>query len=229
MPAKIQCDNRWCCTVEECRTDIFVKTDNSSERTARYVLILSPPKRRPRYSGIVTIWPHTFQHQHTVAAQSRQTKEAQGGFRSSVWPDKLAAGDYIFTHLCSCVCVCGVNTLLMNFQGVSCVLAPKCTCWTSLNKQTGMCVCVQTNPWGDVDRHKYPGQSQQHISGLWERMKGDIKEDRGWTRLSTKVTSGGKISLIKLKQNVDPSGLQSHVQVLFCELTPALCIVHHLL
>lgn len=55
----------------ECRTDIFVKTESSSERTARYVLILSPPKRRPRYSGIVTIWTHTlFKHlQHTTATQ----------------------------------------------------------------------------------------------------------------------------------------------------------------
>lgn len=40
---------------EECPTEILVKTDSSSERTARYVLILSPPKRRPRYSGMVTI------------------------------------------------------------------------------------------------------------------------------------------------------------------------------
>lgn len=39
-------------------TDILVKMDNISERTAKYVLILSPPKRRPRYSGIVTIWTH---------------------------------------------------------------------------------------------------------------------------------------------------------------------------
>lgn len=63
-------------------TDILVKTDSSSERTARYVLILSPPKRRPRYSGIVTIWTHAhYSITHTGAASKHQHLRVHSGAR----------------------------------------------------------------------------------------------------------------------------------------------------
>lgn len=88
---------------------------------------------------------------------------------------------YFFKYMCQqtikwvlrCVCVCeccavtpfwGIYKAGESLLGKS-LLAPKCTCRTSLNKQMGTCVsvcacvclCVPTNPWGDVDRHKYPG------------------------------------------------------------------------
>lgn len=59
------------------------------------------------------------------------------------------------------------NTLVGNLIGDSTL---KCTCWTSLNKLAPVS-CVWTNPRGDVDRHKNPGKSQQHVRGLWKKME----------------------------------------------------------
>lgn len=129
----------------EARTDILVKTDNSSERTARYVRILSPPKRRPRYSGIVTIWTCTHfmgshgQSEHNSSSLGRIQRElgvtspisSQPGQPRTELKQPCTVLNCNYTpinYLCrlslndSCVRVCvhvyGVNTLLRNFQGV---------------------------------------------------------------------------------------------------------------
>lgn len=79
---------------------------------------------------------------------------------------------------------------LTSRQACECVSAWACV---------SVCVCKPTNPWGDVDGHKYPGQSQQHIGGL---RRGEERGRGGSTRSSTTAASRRNISLIKLKGNI---------------------------